>query len=362
MHRFARAFPFSVLVLTMCVPLQAQALPSFTVGPVTAIAGQKASGFLEVPAGVDEGTRIPITVLHGTHTGPVLALIAGTHGYEYPPITALQHIREILDPTGLSGTVILVHVANMPSFLRRTIYYSPVDGKNLNRAYPGAPDGTVSERIAHIITTEVIERADYLVDMHCGDGNEALRPYLYMPVTGDTGLDEAVRGLALAFGIDHIVIDRARTNTGPSVYTDKTALDRGIPAITTETGQLGSNDPVWVVLAERGVWNLLRHLEMVEGNVENTGEVVWLENYEVVPSPATGIFRAAVRDGYAIAEGGLLGVLIDFFGDPIQEIKAPFAGVVNYVIGTPPISEGEPVAMLSRIGRGPNQEGQPQRR
>jgi predicted deacylase len=329
---------------------------------VTAIAGQKASGFLEVPAGVDEGTRIPITVLHGTHTGPVLALIAGTHGYEYPPITALQHIREILDPTGLSGTVILVHVANMPSFLRRTIYYSPVDGKNLNRAYPGAPDGTVSERIAHIITTEVIERADYLVDMHCGDGNEALRPYLYMPVTGDTGLDEAVRGLALAFGIDHIVIDRARTNTGPSVYTDKTALDRGIPAITTETGQLGSNDPVWVVLAERGVWNLLRHLEMVEGNVENTGEVVWLENYEVVPSPATGIFRAAVRDGYAIAEGGLLGVLIDFFGDPIQEIKAPFAGVVNYVIGTPPISEGEPVAMLSRIGRGPNQEGQPQRR
>jgi predicted deacylase len=187
--------------------------------------------------------------------------------------------------------------------------------------------------------------------MHCGDGNEALRPYLYMPVTGDTDLDRSIRGMAMAFGVDHIVIDHTRTNTGPSMYTDKTALDRGIPAITTETGQLGSNDPKWVELAERGVWNLLRHLQMVDGQVENFGEVVWLEDYRVVTSPATGIFKPRVRDGYMVAEGGILGVLVDFFGDPIQQIEAPFAGVVNYVIGTPPVSEGEPVAMLSRVRR-----------
>jgi predicted deacylase len=170
-----------------------------------------------------------------------------------------------------------------------------------------------------------------------------------MAVTGNTSLDSSIRGMALAFGIDHIVIDQTRTNTGPSVYTDKAALDRGIPAITTETGQLGSNDSEWVQMAERGVWNLLRHLEMVEGTVENTSEVVWLENYQVVTSPATGIFLPRVRDGYYVAEGGTLGVLIDFFGDPIQEITAPFAGVVNYVVGTPPVSAGEPVAMLSQV-------------
>jgi predicted deacylase len=319
------------------------------VGGVSADAGQRRSGFLEVPASMDEGTSIPITVVHGSRPGPVLALIAGTHGYEYPPITALQAVRSDLDPSMLSGTLILVHVANMPSFLGRTIYYSPVDGKNLNRAYPGDPEGTVTERIAFTLRTEVIERADYLVDMHCGDGNEALRPYLYMAVTGNPSMDSAIRGMALAFGIDHIVIDRTRTNTGPSVYTDKAALDRGIPAITTETGQLGSNDPHWVQMAELGVWNLLRHLKMVEGTVQSTGEIVWLENYQVVTSTATGIFRARVRDGYMVAEGGTLGVLVDFFGDPIQEITAPFAGVVNYVVGTPPVSEGEPVAMLSQV-------------
>lgn len=349
--RFSTSVVAGLVGTLASMSLQAETPPSFRVGSIVAEAGQKISGYLDVPDGVDKGTRLPITIVHGTNAGPVLALIAGTHGYEYPPITALQQVRRELDPADLSGTVLMVHVANVPSFLGRTIYYSPVDGKNLNRVYPGDPSGTVSERIAHLLTTEVIGRADFMVDLHCGDGNEALRPYLYMAVTGNPELDDAIRGMALAFGIDHIVIDRAPPSSGPSIYTDQTALDRGIPTITTETGQLGSNDPLWVGMAERGVWNVLKHLKMVEGEVESHGEVVWLEGYQVVLSPATGIFQAAVRDGYAIAEGGLLGVLLDFFGDPIQEIKAPFAGVVNYVVGTPPVSAGEPIAMVSRIRR-----------
>lgn len=342
------------LVLTFLVISAAQATAqgpgSFVVGPLVARPGEKVSGFLEVPAGVDEGTRIPVTLIHGTRTGPVLALVAGVHGYEYPPITALQRVRKQLDPGRLAGTVILVHVANMPSFLGRTIYYSPVDGKNLNRVYPGRPDGTVSDRIAHVITTEVIERADYVADMHCGDGNEALRPYSYWMKTGNEALDEASKEMVIAFGLDHIIIDTDRPqDPNASTYTANTALTRGKPGITTETGQLGSNDPVWVEMAVRGVWNLLRHFRMVEGEVARPPAIVWLDHYEVVRSPVTGMFQAAVRDGYVVAEGALLGTLVDFFGDKVAEVRAPFAGVVNYVIATPPISEGEPVAMVSHI-------------
>ena len=333
---------------------RAQEPGPFAVGPLRAEPGGQASGYLDVPAGLDEGTRIPITIVHGARPGPVLALIAGTRGYEDPPITALQHVRRTLDAAVLSGTVILVHVANMPSFLGRTVYYSPVDGRNLNRVYPGRADGTVSERIAHAITSEVIDRADYVVDLHGGDGNEALRPYCYWMLTGDAALDSASRELAVAFGLDHIVIDRGRpADPGASVYTSNTALTRGKPSITTETGQLGSNDPVWVDLAERGVWNLLRHLKMVPGDVERPGAIVWLDGYEVLRSPVTGIFRPAVRDGYAVAEGGLLGTLVDFFGEPIQEVRAPFAGVVNYVVATPPVREGEPLGMVSRVQEEP---------
>src|ERR1700683_5060643 len=129
---------------------------------------------IEIRAAIDAGTQIPVTTIEGATPGPTLALIAGNHGYEYPPILALQRLRAEIDSAALSGTLILVHVANMPSFLGRTIYFSPVDGKNLNRVYPGRPDGTVSERIAYAITTQVIERADYVLDLHCGDGHESL--------------------------------------------------------------------------------------------------------------------------------------------------------------------------------------------
>ncbi len=323
-------------------------------GPLRASPGQAVSGYLEVPALNDSGARIPVSLVRGTSNGPILALIAGTHGYEYPGITALQRLRQSIDPGALRGTLLLVHIANPPSFYGRTIYTSPADGKNLNRVFPGRADGTLSERIAHAITTEVIAKADFLVDLHAGDGNEALRPYVYMPVTGDARLDAATRGMALAFGLDHIVIDATRIAPPEATqFVDMTALAHGIPAITTETGQLGLNDAHSIALAEHGIRNLMRHLGMLEGTAEPNPGVVWLKDYQVITSPVTGIFRATVRDGYAVAEGGVLGELYDAFGARVGEVRAPFAGVVNYVIGTPPAVEGQPLAMVSRISMAP---------
>jgi predicted deacylase len=339
-----------VLVAGLPIHVLGAATGSFTVGSIVAEPGQAVSGYLEIEPALDAGTRIPVTLIRGLRPGPTLALVAGTHGYEYPAITALQRLRRSVQPSDLSGTLILVHIANPPAFYGRTIYTSPVDGKNLNRVYPGKADGSLSERIAEALTRQVIEQADFLIDLHAGDGNEALRPYVYMPVTGNPELDAASQGLALAFGLDHIVIDEGRVQPPEaSVYTDQTALSRGIPAITTETGQLGSNDDYWVDMAAHGAENVMRHLGMLAGEARRNRGVVWLTGYEVIRSPATGIFRAAVRDGYAIAEGGLLGELFDAFGEPIMEIRAPLAGVVNYVLGTPPVSSGEPLAMISQI-------------
>ena len=321
-----------------------------SVGSVSAERGNSASGYIGIRDAADRGTDIPVTVINGAEDGPVLALIAGIHGYEYPPILALQALRRSLDPGALRGSVILVHLANPESFYARTIYYNPIDGKNLNRAFPGRPDGTHTERIAHALTTEVIERADYLIDLHAGDGNEALRPFIYMPRTGDATLDADTRRLALAFGIDHVLIDET-TLPAPdeSRFVDYTALTRGVPAITTETGQLGSVDGRWVSMAQNGIGNVLRDFGMLNVDAEGADAVTWLIDPEVLTSPADGVFTAAVRDGYVVAENGRLGTLRDAFGDEIAVIRAPFAGVVNYVLGTPPVRVGEPLAMISRI-------------
>jgi len=322
----------------------------FRVGGISAAPGTRVTGYLEVPRGVDEGTRLPVTILHGARRGPVLGLVAGTHGYEYSPILAMQRFPHKVNLSELSGTVLIVHVANMPSFLGRTIYYSPVDGKNLNRVYPGKADGTSSERIAYAITREIIERSDYLVDLHCGDGNEALRPYTYWMTSGTPEVNEKSKQMALAFGLDHIVIDAER-NKDPqnSVYTSNTAITRGKPSITTETGYLGRVDTDGADLAEQGVFNLLRHFKMLPGEPKRVEHPIWIDGNEVLRSPATGTFHARVQMGMPVARGTLLGVLTDFFGNPLHEIRAPFAGVVLYVVGTPPMREGEPVAMVGRI-------------
>src|ERR1700704_866679 len=125
-----------LLAGSLASPAFAQA--PLTVGPITAKPGEKISGWLDVPAGVDAGTKIPVSVVNGAKPGPVLALVAGTHGYEYTSILALQRVLKRLDPTTMSGAVILVHMACPPTFYERRIYYGP-DGKNLNRMYPGDP-------------------------------------------------------------------------------------------------------------------------------------------------------------------------------------------------------------------------------
>lgn len=341
------------LVLSAVASTAAQA--PFIVGPVSAAPGTTASGTLQVPARAgDAGTTIPITVIHGARPGPVLALTAGVHGQEYTPVLALQRMRATIDPKTLAGTVIMVHVANMPSYLARTIYYSPADGKNLNRVFPGKADGTLSERIADVITREVIERATHVVDLHCGDGNESLRPYSYWITTGTSEVAEAGRQMALAFGMDHVIVDRERpTDANASVYLSNTAVTRGKPALTIESGGMAQTDNESIARIEHGIAGLLALLKMRTDGPAPVGSAIFLERSEVVRSSVTGIFYAAVEKGHTVAQGTVLGRVTDFHGTLLEEIKAPFAGEVLYVIGTPAMNKGEPVAFIGAASPSP---------
>jgi predicted deacylase len=302
---------------------------------------------LDIPPATDAGTQIPITTIEGDRPGPVLALVAGNHGYEYPPILALQQFPGLLDDASLCGTLILVHVSNMPSFLGRTVYFSPVDGKNLNRVYPGQDDGTISERIACAITREVIEKANVVLDLHCGDGNEWLRPYVYQTITGNPPLDESIARLALAFGIDHILLDRNRpADPAHSVYCSTTAITRGKPALTIESGGLGRREAESVERIVRGIRGVMRELRMTEDGPDPVSKPVYLDPSAVVTSPGTGILYPQVVPDQVVAAGEILARITDFFANPICEIAAPIGGIVLYVVATPPISQGQPVACI----------------
>ena len=326
---------------------------TLTVGSASAAPGTMASGWIDVPDGVDPGTRIPVTVANGTSSGPVLALIAGTHGYEYTSILALQRLRPRLEPARMRGAAILVHMANPPSFYGRRIYYSP-DGKNLNRMYPGKADGTVSERMAYAITRHVIDQCTHLADMHCGDGNESLRPYTYWIVGGDRAVDAGSRELALAYGLDHILVDRGRSkDPAASIFTANTAITRGKPAITAESGGMGLTDEPSVAAQEAGARSLLALLGIMEGPSARVAHPVWIDRAEVLRAPVTGVWHPVVEKMQSVSTGRLLGRITDAFGTVLHEAHAPFAGEVVYVVGTPPVTAGEPLCEIGHLAETP---------
>jgi predicted deacylase len=312
--------------------------------------GTAASGFLQVPERDAVGTSIPITVIHGSKEGKTLALVAGIHGYEYPPILAVYRLKNDIDPKNLAGTLILVHIANPPSFQRRTIYYNPFDWKNLNRVFPGNLEGTLSQRIAYVLTEEVIKKCDYLIDLHCGDGNEALIPYSYWMITGDKKMDESTKDMCLAFGLKYIIIDETKTkDLTDSKYLGNTAVLRGKPAITTEAGYLGKTDEESISQNVTGILSVMRLLRMIGGNPDITSDPVWIDQYEVVYSKTDGLFYPQIKRGYYVKKGQKMGYITDYLGNLKEELLAPSSGIVLYVINTPPTSKGEPLFEVGRV-------------
>ncbi len=154
--------------------------------------------------------------------------------------------------------------------------------------------------------------------------------------------------MVLAFGIDYIVVDNTRT-TDParSAFTANTAILRGKPALTTESGGMGLSDEESIARVERGVAGVLRHLGMRATGPAPLDSPVWLRPGRVLRSGVTGIFFPAVERGQTVSQGALIGRTTDFHGRTLEEIRAPFDGQILYVVGTPPMTKGEPIAFIT---------------
>ena len=345
---------FCLLLMSVFCSTGMMAQSTFTVGTATAAPGQKATGTLDVPAGVDATASIPVVVFRGAKPGPVLALVSGAHGTEYASIIALEKVIQTLDPAQISGTVIVVPLLNIASFEQKVPHVNPLDGKSMNRFYPGRPDGTQTERVSYVITKQIVERCDYLVDYHGGDLDENLRPYAYWPKSGDAKHDAITREMVLAFGLDHIIVwsDRPK-DPAASRYLDNTANTRGKPAIAVEAGYSGTVQPEDVALLANGTWSLMRYLKMLPGAPTVVEHPVWLGKVDTVTSDQPGIFYPVVQRGTYVEAGMKIGYVTDYFGKTIFEAHAPVAGVVLYICGVPSMKKGDTVANIGEITTNP---------
>jgi hypothetical protein len=141
----------------------------FRLGDVSFERGERKDFSLEVSAGEDPSTFIPLSVIDGERDGPTVLMVSGVHGFEFSPILAAERLARNIAPSELRGSLIIVRIAHMAAFDHRAPYVNPFDRKNLNRSFPGSADGTQTERIAHALSSVLIPSADFVFDVHSGN-------------------------------------------------------------------------------------------------------------------------------------------------------------------------------------------------
>jgi uncharacterized protein len=231
---------------------------------------------------------------------------------------------------------------------------NPVDGKNMNRMYPGKPDGTQTERALWAIGRQVVEPSDYLIDLHGGDLDENLRRYSYWPQTGNDKLDATSHAMVMAFGLDHIIIQK---NQGPAasgaVPISRFATDLGKPTVIAEAGHAGTTNAEDVDALVQGAENVMRYLKMLPGELRPVEHPVWIGQITTVRSDQDGIFYPLVIPESYVQQGMRIGYTTDYFGNKLANVITPVSGVVVYVCSVPSMKKGDTAAYIGEIASAP---------
>lgn len=296
---------------------------TLTVCGLTVERGAKLRTMLPVP-GTD--IEIPLTIINGVHDGATLLVTAGIHGGEYPGIAAAMELGRELDPQDICGSLIMLHPVNIQGFWARREFIVPEDGKNLNRVFPGDPQGTLSEKIAYLISSELFPLADFYVDLHSGDIHESLHPYVYYPGQPTEKLAAKARSVAKVLNVEYMV--RSMATGGTYNY----AASTGLPSILIERGGAGLCLHEDIEEYKSDLRNILRKLKLLDEPVKprryiprDVTDIIYLEAME------TGCWLHHIHSGDFVHEGQILGRTTDLFGETLTTYYAQQSGIVLYV-------------------------------
>ncbi len=271
---------------------------------------------------------IPILSLRGSD-GPTVLILGGTHGDEFEGPTAILRLAETLKPEQLSGQVILMPALNAPA-LAISSRVSPLDGQNLNRAFPGDPNGGPTAMIAHFVETVLLPRVDAVIDLHSGGKASVFAPCALASRCADAGMTQANIDLANTLGLPLIWM-LGDHNDNRSV--NSAAARAGVPMIATELGGGGNVTPEIVNAAEAGLLRCLTYLGILDetlSTLKSARQVEITSPLDSLYAPADGLFDRCVSAGQEVQAGDLAGYL-RFPDDPGRsalEQKFPNSGFV----------------------------------
>jgi predicted deacylase len=362
-RRFVSVALATVVIATAAEAQQSAPWSALSVGSATAAPGTTAYGVIAVPAGSDSALQIPIAVIRGVRAGPMVAFVSGSHGTEYASIIAMQQLIGRINPRALTGTVVVVPLLNRPSFDAMTPHVNPVDRKGMNSSYPGDANGSQSQRALAAVTEQIVLPADVVVDLHGGDLDEDLRPYSYWFRGGKAAQDSAGLRLAMAFGLDHIIVsdvDPAAPTAGRSLSGQ--ALVRGKTVLVAEAGRAGVVTAADLASLVNGSLSVLGELKMLSHAVAHVAHPVWLSGAGArVAADSAGVFHAAVARDTRVTKGQIVGRTTDYLGRATGDIRAPIDGLVTFVRAVPSMPRGATLVNIAPVLSAPAPWAAPKR-
>lgn len=316
----------------------------------------KQLGYIGVPYSHNLGgwanLMLPIAVI-GNGKGRTALLLGGNHGDEYPGPIAILKLMRALQPEQVHGRLILMPALNLPA-VRAATRLSPLDGKNLNRCFPGKPDGAVAEQIAYYLTTVLFPLADIVIDIHTGGRSTDFYPCAHMHLVPDREQRRQMVGGTLAWNTDFAFLYADIAGAG---LLPVEAERQGKIVITTE---MGGGEPISAAvhrLTQDGLRNVLIHLGLLAGEKQTrqslglspTRWVQSLDREDYRFAPESGLYETLVALGAEVKAGQTVGQ-IHFVERPDREpatVTANAAGVLIATRGPTLVGQGDCVACIA---------------
>ena len=283
--------------------------------------------------------NMPIEVIHGRTTGPVLLVCAAIHGDELNGVEIIRRVRSFAALGRLRGTLVLVPVVNLFGFIHQSRYLP--DRRDLNRCFPGSEKGSVASRMARIFFNEIVRRATHIIDLHTAAVNRDNLPQVRAALD-EPGVEEMATGFSIPVIINSGLIENSLRSEAGKL---------GIPVITYEAGEALRLYERSIVTGVRGIVSVLRTLGMLPARRIKT---VRAEPYIATSSswfraPMDGIFRPLCRLGSRVRKGDTLGVISAPFSSEETVLAAKFDGITICLSNLPLVNEGEALFHIARF-------------
>ncbi len=292
----------------------------FKIEDIEAEPGTTSYGTVKAVDALDGSAKIPVILVNGSKPGSTLLVGSTTHGNELTGLEVMIRILEQVEPEKMSGTLIILPVQN-PLAFRTGTRNTFLDNIDANRTFPGRADGGTSERISHTLM-KIVSKADAVLDLHCGFPN-------IFTIAQEAGFGEtSEKSLTLAkvFGVKLILVPETTPAAG---NMSSALLAKNIPDITVELGGVWSIEEKFVIPGVRGILNVMKHLSMIDGEVEKH-DVVLGNKWVQVFSPCAGIPRYAVDLEDELSEGDLIASIYNPYTlKKSADVRSPVDGFLN---------------------------------